>query len=33
MSYLQGFKEMDMDVIGEFRYADEEFKDHEDNLR
>ncbi|XP_064112455.1 serine/threonine-protein phosphatase 6 regulatory subunit 3-like isoform X3 [Macrobrachium nipponense] len=28
----QGFKEMDMDVIGEFRYADEEFKDPDDNL-
>ncbi|XP_068220678.1 serine/threonine-protein phosphatase 6 regulatory subunit 3 isoform X9 [Palaemon carinicauda] len=29
---VQGFKEMDMDVIGEFRYADEEFKDPDDNL-
>ncbi|XP_068220681.1 serine/threonine-protein phosphatase 6 regulatory subunit 3 isoform X12 [Palaemon carinicauda] len=29
---LPGFKEMDMDVIGEFRYADEEFKDPDDNL-
>lgn len=28
----KGFKEMDMDVIGEFRYADEEFKDPDDNL-
>lgn len=30
---LQGFKEMDMDVIGDFRYADDEFKDPDDNLR
>lgn len=29
----QGFKEMDMDVIGDFRYADDEFKDQDDNLR
>ncbi|KAK8399784.1 hypothetical protein O3P69_003662 [Scylla paramamosain] len=28
----QGFKEMDMDVIGDFRYADDEFKDQDDNL-
>ncbi|XP_063599726.1 serine/threonine-protein phosphatase 6 regulatory subunit 3-like isoform X6 [Penaeus indicus] len=28
----QGFKEMDMDVIGDFRYADDEFKDPDDNL-
>ncbi|XP_047486746.1 serine/threonine-protein phosphatase 6 regulatory subunit 3-like isoform X1 [Penaeus chinensis] len=27
-----GFKEMDMDVIGDFRYADDEFKDPDDNL-
>ncbi|XP_068220679.1 serine/threonine-protein phosphatase 6 regulatory subunit 3 isoform X10 [Palaemon carinicauda] len=32
ISIKQGFKEMDMDVIGEFRYADEEFKDPDDNL-
>ncbi|XP_066937917.1 serine/threonine-protein phosphatase 6 regulatory subunit 3 isoform X11 [Macrobrachium rosenbergii] len=32
ISFKQGFKEMDMDVIGEFRYADEEFKDPDDNL-
>ncbi|CAL4070249.1 unnamed protein product, partial [Meganyctiphanes norvegica] len=25
----QGFKEMDMETIGDFRYADDEFKDHE----
>lgn len=24
---------MDMDVIGDFRYADDEFKDQDDNLR
>lgn len=30
---LQVFKEMDMDVIGDFRYADDEFKDPDDNLR
>ncbi|XP_027236541.1 serine/threonine-protein phosphatase 6 regulatory subunit 3 isoform X18 [Penaeus vannamei] len=29
---LPGFKEMDMDVIGDFRYADDEFKDPDDNL-
>ncbi|XP_050723795.1 serine/threonine-protein phosphatase 6 regulatory subunit 3-like isoform X9 [Eriocheir sinensis] len=29
---LPGFKEMDMDVIGDFRYADDEFKDQDDNL-
>ncbi|XP_050723793.1 serine/threonine-protein phosphatase 6 regulatory subunit 3-like isoform X7 [Eriocheir sinensis] len=28
----EGFKEMDMDVIGDFRYADDEFKDQDDNL-
>ncbi|XP_042877624.1 serine/threonine-protein phosphatase 6 regulatory subunit 3-B-like isoform X8 [Penaeus japonicus] len=28
----QGFKEMDMDVIGDFRYADDDFKDPDDNL-
>ncbi|KAK7040810.1 hypothetical protein SK128_026292, partial [Halocaridina rubra] len=28
----KSFKEMDMDVLGEFRYADEEFKDPDDNL-
>ncbi|XP_042877622.1 serine/threonine-protein phosphatase 6 regulatory subunit 3-A-like isoform X6 [Penaeus japonicus] len=27
-----GFKEMDMDVIGDFRYADDDFKDPDDNL-
>ncbi|XP_069953261.1 serine/threonine-protein phosphatase 6 regulatory subunit 3 isoform X3 [Cherax quadricarinatus] len=31
-SMMQGFKEMDMDVIGDFRYADDEFKDPDDNL-
>ncbi|XP_042877623.1 serine/threonine-protein phosphatase 6 regulatory subunit 3-A-like isoform X7 [Penaeus japonicus] len=29
---LPGFKEMDMDVIGDFRYADDDFKDPDDNL-
>ncbi|XP_076040476.1 phosphatase 6 regulatory subunit 1-like protein fmt isoform X9 [Oratosquilla oratoria] len=28
----QGFKDMDMDVMADFRYTDDEFKDQEDNL-
>ncbi|XP_045614542.1 serine/threonine-protein phosphatase 6 regulatory subunit 3 isoform X2 [Procambarus clarkii] len=32
MARNKGFKEMDMDVIGDFRYADDEFKDPDDNL-
>ncbi|XP_076040468.1 phosphatase 6 regulatory subunit 1-like protein fmt isoform X3 [Oratosquilla oratoria] len=28
----KGFKDMDMDVMADFRYTDDEFKDQEDNL-
>ncbi|XP_076040477.1 phosphatase 6 regulatory subunit 1-like protein fmt isoform X10 [Oratosquilla oratoria] len=29
---VPGFKDMDMDVMADFRYTDDEFKDQEDNL-